>query len=370
MEDERMPETDVKTAVKTGVKARSHIWTPAPRDAVVLAALFALIAVACVATWTRPSNDSPCQSAPACPCWTMAGDGYDLYPCSTSGVSVKVEALRAYADPARTFVEARLTVSGARIPLGQTASSAPPSHASVRMTLQDAQGHSYSSIYAFGPAGQFTLDSTRDPAGVAITEFEPLPESALRAPQSLTLRVTSMVLNAEARYNMQVEGAWAATFKTPDRTARSISFHVAPQTRSGVTVQPLRLDIGSSSGALDGFGGGDRLILRVSGLPSETPLHSLGDIATRAGTATIQSNQGVTDILLEGRLPSIIVGAGPFADGEVGPTGAVDLEVIYLAPRLPSLTGTQTLSVNAIRLASEPDSRVVTGPWTFALRLG
>ena len=355
---------------KTGAKPRSRVRPPGARDAVVLAALIALIVVACVAIWTRPSSDSPCQSAPACPCWSITGEGYDLYPCSTSGVSVKIEALRAYADPARTFVEARLTVSGARIPLGQSASSAPPDHASASMALQDAQGHTYSSIRAFGPAGQFALDSAGDQAGVAVTEFEPLPESALRAPQSLTLRVTSMILNTGQRYNMQVEGAWSAMFKAPSQPARSITFHVAPQTRGGVTLQPLRLDIGSGSGAPDGFDAGERLIVRVSGLPPETALHSLGDITTQATAATIQNNQGVTNILLEGRLPSIIVGAGPFADGEVGPTGAVDLEIIYLAPRLPSLRGTQTLSVNAIRLASDPDPRIVTGPWTFALRLG
>jgi hypothetical protein len=355
---------------KTGLKPRARVRPPDARDAVVLAAVLALLAVACVAISTRPSSDSPCQSAPACPCWSITGDGFDLYPCSTSGVSVKVEALRTYADPARTFVEARLTVSGARIPLGQSAGSASPDHASVRLTLQDARGHTYSSIRAFGPAGQFALDSAHDRAGVARVEFEPLPENALRAPQSLTLRITSLVLNAGQRYNMQVEGTWSAMFKTPARPARSITFHVAPQTRGGVTLQPLRLDIGSGAGALDGFGAGDRLIVRVSGLPPETALHSLGDITTRADAASIQNNQGVTDILLEGRLLSIIVGAGPLADGEVGPTGAVDLEIIYLAPRLPSLTGTQTLSVNAIRLASDPDARVVTGPWTFSLRIG
>lgn len=59
---------------------------------------------------------------------------------------------------------------------------------------------------------------------------------------------------------------------------RSINFHVAPQTFSGVTVQPLRLDIGGKGNDFDYLGSGERLILRVSGLAPDTRRSTVANI--------------------------------------------------------------------------------------------
>jgi hypothetical protein len=56
-------------------------------------------------------------------------------------------------------------------------------------------------------------------------------------------------------------------------------------------------------------------------------------------------------------------------DPEVGPSGTVDLEVIFL--RLPHLTGVQTLAISQLAVAFDGSQfTYVNGHWSFEVPLG
>lgn len=156
---------------------------------------------------------------------------------------------------------------------------------------------------------------------------------------------------------------------------RSINFHVAPQTFSGVTVQPLRLDIGGKGNDFDYLGSGERLILRVSGLAPDTRRSTVANISFKffdrlgAGQAGGEANQ----LLFEGQRPAGVAGMyGELSlaqDPVVGPSGTIDLEVIFLG--LPQLTGTQTLALTQLATAKNGDTfSFANGNWFFELPLG
>jgi hypothetical protein len=306
-------------------------------------------------------------------CVRVVGTDNRAKPCPLINIKASVAVTKSYADPIRTAVELRVSVPGARIPRDQTSSLARPDTLQILgATLRDTHGRSYPVAVPLlpghnGVAGAFGYAAGQDVA-IGYYEFEPLSEADFGAPQTLTLRISGLRLIAEQRYIMELTGPWVVTFQVTPQAGRSLNLQVAPQTRHGVTLQPLRLDIApANANAFDGLGRGERLKLRISGLASTT---KVGDI-----TYYLALQSSIDELRLDGRLPIEIQNVDkPGADPLVGSSGTLDLEIIFLALPPAQVTGAQTLSLNQLVVSTEPGTGVVTktvkGPWVFQIPLG
>jgi hypothetical protein len=175
---------------------------------------------------------------------------------------------------------------------------------------------------------------------------------------------------------LSVNGPWTFAFQVTPQAGRSINFNVAPQTYSGITVQPLRLDIGGKGNDFDYLDSGERLILRVSGLAPDTRRSTVANMAfkyfDKLGAGASGGGTNANQLLFEGQLPASVAGMASqqslALDPEVGPSGTVDLEVIFLG--LPHLTGTQTLTINQLAVSFDGSQfAFVNGHWSFQLPL-
>ncbi len=297
--------------------------------------------------------------------------------CPNQHMRVSINIGQTYADPTRTVALIQINPKDLALPLGHAGALIQPNTIlwTLWASLVDSQGHVYYSNdlsnNAAAPGGGL---STAEYA-----EFDPLPQSMLSAPQTLTLRIPEIVLayplsESNTLGNLTLLGQWTATIQVTPHAGRSIALNVAPQTHNGITVQPLRLDIGPQGSQFDLLTGGERLTLRISGLSSETYLSAIASIGYKysrsGGTGGGSFGPDSPVLTFEGQEPANIagmraIGNAPFPT--VGPTGTTDLEVIFLSPPLPKLTGTQKLTLSAINVG--PD-QVVKGPWIFEVPLG
>ncbi|HZC07852.1 MAG TPA: hypothetical protein VE338_19605 [Ktedonobacterales bacterium] len=296
--------------------------------------------------------------------------------CAGSHVQAKIIVGRAYADATRTAVELRIDLTGADLQFGGVGAPirADGADYSSRMTLQDGQGHIYTANNFTTPIN-FAHGPYVDVAGDA--EFDPLTQAALAAPQTLTLRITQLRLYYfvnQSESVLPLNGPWTSTFQVTPKAERSITFDVAPKTVGGVTVQPLRLDIGGLGSDFDKLGAGERLVLRVSGLSPDLPRSAVAHMSYTfsRGDGSGASANVPTTLLFEGRLPASIAGSDTLApefDPVIGPSGSIDLEIIFLTPPLATLSGAQSLTLNQVVISTSPSLRVVNGNWSFNLPL-
>jgi hypothetical protein len=362
-------------------------WRPPrirpPRDAgdwarglVSLGLVAALIVGFVGVAWLRNSAKNGGHGVTTGQCTEIIQDGSLPYLCPPpKHVKATVEVTQSYADSIRTAVQLRITTPGALIPHDRPiVYSRPDSLFLDNPTLHDVAGHFFGRSGL--PLGSFAYAAGQDTV-TDFMEFDPLPQDELSKPQTLTLRIDKLTL-VSMGYAIEVKGPWTITFQVTPQHGHSVNLHVAPQTHDGITIQPLRLDIAPSASVFDQFGdGGERLILRISGLDPKTNLMALGAISTTARfpDGSGSDYESPVKLLFEKRPPAAIAGAGDDPSVVVGPTGTVDLEVIFAAPPLAHLTGTQTLTLNQLKLIVDMDSathltKMVKGPWTFAIPLG
>ena len=343
--------------------------------ALVIALLVTFAAVLRLRQGMAPSGASSkiTQSCPVVQPDTM------IKLCPNEHMRVTINVGQTYADPTRTVALIQINPKDLALPLGHAGALIQPNTIlwTLWASLVDSHGHVYYS--------NDLSDNTRAPGGglstAAYAEFDPLPQTMLSAPQTLTLRIPEIVLayplsESNTLGNLTLRGQWTATIQVTPHAGRSIALSVAPQTHNGITVQPLRLDIGPQESQFDLLTGGERLTLRISGLPADTYLYSVANIAhsyTRSDGTGAGGGVPGSSLTFEGHEPAIlaVIGASGNASSitaaTVGPTGTLDLEVIFLSPRLPRLTGTQKLTLSAIRIGP---AQVVKGPWIFEVPLG
>lgn len=314
-------------------------------------------------------------------CATVTTD-HAVALCPGGHVQAQVIVGQSYVDPTRTAIQLRLSLTGAELQFG----SAAPLHADRAefrgMTLQDSQGNVYAANLLTEPINlAHKPNVVVDDYGAA--EFDPLPQSELRAPQSLTLHIQQIALYypfGGIEKTLLLNGPWTVTAQVTPQAGRSIAFDIAPETFDGITVQPLRLDIGPSGSAFDSLNGGACVTVRISGLAPDMRRSAVANFSwsyIKYGVGGASSN-GPASLLFGGKEPANIAGiaggylrnASSSLDPVVGPTGSIDLEFIFLAPHLPKLTGTQTLTLNQIPVATNPTRKFAKGNWSFQLPLG
>lgn len=64
---------------------------------------------------------------------------------------------------------------------------------------------------------------------------------------------------------LNLSGLGTTSFQVTPHPGRSVTLYVASQTYHGMTIQPLRLDIGPSGTPFDLAGSSKRLTMRISG---------------------------------------------------------------------------------------------------------
>ncbi|HEU5346700.1 MAG TPA: hypothetical protein VFU60_20295 [Ktedonobacterales bacterium] len=403
---EGMPsETSVEARVREQLTAHAPQRHSAPRlaaprwsldgwarGAISLALVIVLVAGFAAVLRAR-QNTAPGKtgvSKTACP--TVGSQGV-ITLCAGQQVQVTITLGQSYADATRTEVETNLKLTGDDLRLNGSRSLTPAFGALTDgMTLQDSQGRLYQMSDFNRNFGSYVQDMpsteygktilpppTPPPPGFAA--FDPLPADMLGTPQRLTLRIPEIgllyTLENGAQAILSVNGPWVLTFQVTPQAGHSITFNVAPQTYSGITVQPLRLDIGGAGSDFDYLGQGERLILRVSGLAPDTRRSTVANIDfkyfDKLGAGAAGGGSNANQLLFEGQLPASVAGMALqqslALDPEVGPSGTVDLEVIFL--RLPHLTGVQTLAISQLAVAFDGSQfTYVNGHWSFEVPLG
>ncbi|MGH2410320.1 MAG: hypothetical protein ACRDGS_08145, partial [Chloroflexota bacterium] len=309
----------------------------------------------------------------------IAGAGKNGLPniCPAGDIKPTFAATQSYADPTRTVVALRITTPGAVIPHGQPIIYSPVENVVITdATLRDARGQAYgaSSSVSTGSFGSAPGTDTR----ILNLTFPPLPENELNSAQTLTLRFGHLMLQAQG-FLTYLQGSWNVPVQVTPHAGYSIQLAVTPQTHDGVTVKPVRLDIGTYTDAFDAEGTGARLTLRISGLPPSTRLSTVASASIEYHFPSGAGASGLGSIswLFEGRLPADVEtdpATLPGATSTVGPSGAVDVALIFIGPPLAQVTGTQTLSINQIALVDNPNTgeptQIASGPWVFQIPLG
>lgn len=311
-------------------------------------------------------------------------------PCPSQTISVDFEVTQSYADTIHTSLQERYSALDAAVSLSSSPDQGPIAPTDINIsptTLLDAQGRHYFSEGA-------SYDTTEQ-SGVMVTTatvaFTPLPEDALKTPQTLTLPIASAELSyqyadpSQPAQEIQVTGVLnvskVVTIHVTPHPGRAVMLQVAPQTHHGVTLQPLEFDIGASSS--DSFGAGERLIVRYSGLPATTPLAALTDLSSGYALPDGSNFNGTADatLLFERQKPAIASVVAPDDDllqnPVVGPSGTAEVEFLFFGPPLPSTSGVQTLTLDRIVTGYQVGSNggiigpsgFSEGPWTFNIPL-
>ena len=292
--------------------------------------------------------------------------GADHVGSTVTNNNITVQVEQVYADAARTAITMRLQApheQGAVTPrLDQT-------------YLLDSQGHRYAALTGAQVNGE------------GLFEFIPLPLDALDTEQSLTLAVESVFPSSGIS---PITGPWQVHFKVHPQPARSITFAEAPDAQSGVTVQPIRLDLTPA---------GARLLVRLSGLASDTSLFGLTEFAQHGGDAIVgcppntsmcvdsHSTSDGALLHLQGPDKQVLepswvvaidpgssdVGFLPKAPQTVDPDGSALIEVLFFTP-LRATKGAALLTIDQLALRSAQldangQEQIVNGPWSFTLPL-
>jgi hypothetical protein len=295
-------------------------------------------------------------------------DGTPIHKAVTvQGVTMMVED--GYADAARTVLTMQITSSG-----GGANDSYGPSLPSTR--LVDAAGTSHAAF----TGSQLNRD--------ALFEFLPLPTGMLGTPQPLTLVIDAMQRSTggPTPHETTVNGPWQITFLLKPQAGRVIALDVAPQTYGGVTLQPEELDLTPA---------GVRLLVRESGLPSDTSLFSVKHFATHQddivacppGQQVCASLSGTSDganmHISAGSAQTLVPGwvnvvnpppedGVPIGQQPIGPAGTVEIEFLFFAP-IKTTQGPARVIFDDVRYASDMTSsapeQTVAGPWSFTVPL-
>lgn len=364
------------------------------RGAVSLTLVIALLVTFAAVLRLRanhPSRNPTPLGANSCP--IVQPNTLMIKLCPDDHISAKIVVGQTYADATRTAVMIHINLTNAGLKLGKPAALVEPDAASFNFgtTLQDSQGHSYY-------ANNFTTSINYNPPptfpgtslGTAgIVEFDPLPQAMLELPQKLTIHFTSILLNYPVKNGeafqgeafLALNGSWTVSFQVTPHPGRSITIDTLPQTFNGITIQPTRLDIGPSGTPFDLLASGARLTLRISGLAPDTLRSTLANMAykfSRSDGSGASAEPGNGPLLLfEGREPASIVGVvapenAPLSlDPIVGPTGVMNLEVIFLGikPPTPNQPEVVTLTLNELCVALSPTEKTVPGDWSFKITL-
>ncbi|MGH2503498.1 MAG: hypothetical protein ACRDID_13410, partial [Ktedonobacterales bacterium] len=116
---------------------------------------------------------------------------YSLALCPGSHVQAQVIVGQTYADPTRTALQLRLSLTGANLQIGGAAPQEADAAEFRDMTIQDSQGNVYAANDMTTPIN-FAHAPYINVYGSA--EFDPLPESMLGMSQTLTLRIQQIAL--------------------------------------------------------------------------------------------------------------------------------------------------------------------------------
>lgn len=264
---------------------------------------------------------------------------------------VTLQITHAYADATRTVVSYRV--------------SPDPATTLVLVTLTDAQGAHYPFMRGGWQRGHDGL-----------FEFAPLPQAALATPQTLTFTAENMDTSIPTGAGTPTSGTptvgpWRITFDLTPVAGQSFTLSSQPIEHSGVSVQPLRLDVAPPGGGLDGLAGGARLIVRISGLDARA---QPGDLANLVNTTFYNSflgggaSCGGGEFVLQlpngqWRRPASVVALSQ----TLGPGGTADIALLYFTPVTVSAGIPFTLAINTVAVAATADqpAKRTNGPWVF-----
>jgi hypothetical protein len=225
----------------------------------------------------------------------------------------------------------------------------------------------------------------------ALEEFEPLAPDALNHRQTLTLTIRTMIIRNSNGNPMNtgspvktLDGVWSITFQLQPLIAHSVRLTNSPLVQHGLMIKPLQFDFASS---------GARLLIQISGLPSDTSLDNVAEFMTDVQinglspdfiSTSLGSSTGGALLQLrlpDGRvlLPAVVQPWDNTADAAIMPTsheravgasGTVILQVLFFTT-LPVSQRPATLTIDQLRIApvSAEKYTTVTGPWIFPISL-
>lgn len=300
-------------------------------------------------------------------------------PSIDQGITVQV--LYVYADPISTTVQA--AISGVQL--------FDPSL--LDPTLTDNKGHSF----AFDAAGSIYTDT--DPTNVTgIFKFLPLPTSMLHQALRLTFsahNITSVNKKPPvAAGDATKKGDWSIPFTVNPVAGITHQLHLSAIFNQGIGVQIQSIEIAPTTQTNMGQQGGIRILLTVSGLPSEMLLQSFygwqptdsPNPTTRGGalcttvstciqsvptsavltfpgfTANTQGRNGIT-VPLDSQFQS--------QAQTIGPSGTIQVELLYPGQGIPSGTGTLTVANLHVLVSGsvQPSIKSTLPPWHLTLPL-
>jgi hypothetical protein len=320
------------------------------------AIMVALIAVLTVAgfVWLRPTAGSTIASHHQATLASTVPPTSTAAPTSTPvsataatdrGITIVIDS--AYADASQTMVFYHFASTVYQ--LSQYSSGV------IGSQVRDSEGHVYDPMAGAGGVQQ------------SESNYTPLLPSLLMRPQSLTLVVNQVDLTpliAVGGVNdIGLTGLWQVPFVVTPIVPNLRTFHVAPITHAGVTVQPVSLEVFSGQHPFEtnsNQGAGARLILRISGLLTPGALQSAAffDSSNVTGEST-----GGAHLTFDAIVPS---DTAPLPGSAQGDTEEV--EILYWVP-LQFNESTATLTINRIRIGLPPNM-YATGPWSFDLAIG
>ncbi len=264
---------------------------------------------------------------------------------SDKNITITIDA--AYADASQTEIFYHLT--------SKVYSAAHLDGASIDAVVTDAKQHEYQNFDISGSSQQVEVQSN----------YTPLVPSLLQGTQNLTLMVHDVqLLNLPSLTPETILGSWRILFTVTPLIPHTNVFNVSPITHSGVTVQPISLEVfsGQHPFANNGSeGSGARLILRISGLLTPEALSDASQFSVfvKFPDGSAWTGETGSHLTLNATVPAFTT---LLPGSEQGDTEEV--EILYLLPL--HLTGSSALlSIDQISISGS--STFAIGPWSFDL---
>ncbi len=338
-----------------------------PRWAVALAAMImTLFVVFALVVYPHLHHQSAVSPPTTAPCRVLPSTPGNAD--TQQGITVHVT--RVYADMSRTVVAFQISdLTGKQ------------TYGSSFYYLQDGCGRIY-------PIPD-DLAGNRPIGGAPIQqEFAPLPESVAGTTATLVFVVPSVQLLSQTPTN-PIHGSWKVVMHVPVERTTSLPIAASPQTHHGLTVQLVYADWTLTNPQFDGFSGGLRIRLHLSGLPpqDDTEQFQFSNSGGSLGSTSFGNGGNALLTLIDGQqvLPTFIapatVGTAPPTGEFPGPgqfvtkAGEADIDLIYLtsgAPQaLPTLASVSKLTLDQMTVVytsvSPHQNKGYTfpGPWTF-----
>jgi hypothetical protein len=342
---------------------------PHRRPQIIAVASVALVVVLALAgfAWLRPhvtqggtSLAKPTATAtlaptpttkPAATCSNSSGKASTTGSATYQGITVHLDA--AYADASQTYIGFHVTGPG----------NSPDAYTFAILqdsSILDAHQRAYTGML------NGNADTSNNSTGVSdYSTYLPLVPALQTGTQSLTFVVHKM--SFPNQHFRVVTGTWQIPFTVKVVVPQTTVFHVAPITHSGVTVQPVSLEMVCGQQPFltnDSKGQGARLILSISGLHSPDALRSAPGF--ESAVQFPDSNGGGTSagngshLTLGGNIPAWSDALSGSQHGD-----AEEVEVLYWLPLTLSGTTSQ-LQIDRICLGGTPNT-FANGPWSFDL---